>query len=282
MKEHPLELLSEDIEARGLKVIENVTSLPVYGEPYISHNLIVCLNHSGSAIVEYDMRQEVFGRHDIAMVLPDHTLTAVTSSRDYCATLLIISADFLKKLLRRITHLTFFEFHNISKSHLNDRQFDSMLSYFKMLESISRLDHSARNDMLAEQIDVGTRMCDLFLLENERLSPVHISERQLLLTRFHDAIIKHYREQREVKFYAKLLCLTPKHFGTIVRQATGVGAGEWIARYVVIQAKTLLRQHPEMSIHQISQHLNFCDQTAFCRYFKNCARMTPKEYRKMH
>ncbi len=263
-----------------MKVIENVTSMPVYGEPYISPNLTVTLNHSGYVRAEYDMQEVVFRKHDVAMVMPNHTLTPLYSSDDYRATMLVISGSFLHELLEELTHLTFFEFHNISSSHLTSAQFDSMVAYFKMLETISKLSHPARKQMLAEQLNVGTRMCDLFLAENEKLQPVNISERQLLLTRFHDAIIHHYRESREVKFYADLLCLTPKHFGTIVRHTTGVGAGEWIARYVVIQAKTLLRQRTDLSIQQISQMLGFSDQTAFCRYFKNYARMRPKDFRR--
>jgi len=279
-KKHLMELLSEDIESKGVKVIYNVNSLPIYGEPYTSSHLIVCLNHSGSVILEYDLQTVEFKRHDIAMVQPDHTLTAISSSADYKATLLIISSEFLKELISRVAHMTFFKLHNISKSHLTDQQFESVQAYFKMLESISVINHPARMDMLTEQIDVGTRMCDYFLNENARLEPIQISERQQLLTNFFDAITQHYRESREVKFYANLLCLTPKHFGTIVRQATGIGAGEWIARYVVIQAKKMLRLHPELSIQQVSHKLNFCDQTAFCRYFKNYTRMTPREYRR--
>jgi len=278
-KKHPIELLAEDIENKGLKVIEDVRSMPVYGEPYISPNMIISLNHSGSVVAEYDMQQVVFSKHDVAMVHPYHTLKAISSTTDYRATLLIISGEFLKELLQRVTHMTFFEFYNVSKSHLTDLQFDSVLAYFKMLETISQLDHPARKDMLIEQINIGTRMCDHFINENERLNATHISDRQQLLTRFYNAIIQHYRESREVSFYANLLCLSPKHFGTIIRQTTGVGAGEWIARYVIIQAKTLLRQRPDLSIQQVSQMLNFSEQTSFCRFFRKYAGITPKEYR---
>jgi len=276
---HPLQQMDAVIEERGVVVIENVTRMPVYGEPYVSPHMIVCLNIRGYVQAEYDMQKVEFHPHDAAMVMPNHVLTAIRSSDDYLATLLVVSSDFLKWLKEQVTHITYFEFYDISSCHFTDSQFDSVMAYFKMLDAISKIDHPARKEMLASQMSVGTRMCDLFLTENRKSSPLHFSEKQKLLTRFYDAIVEHYQESREVKFYANLLCLTPKHFGTVIRQMTGVGAGEWIARYVVIQAKMLLRHSTDLSIQQIGNCLGFHDSSSFNRYFKANAGMTPKEYR---
>ncbi len=275
---HPLFARAAEIEERGLVVLDGITSLPVYGRPYVSTHLIICLNHRGHVQAEYDMERVEFRQHDVAMVMPGHVMTALSSSDDYLATLLVMSSDFLQWLLQTVTHIAFYGFHNISSSHFTDSQFEGIKAYVRMLDAISQIDHPARREMLAAQISVGTRMCDLFLTENEKAS-VTRSDKQKLLSRFYDAIAKHYRESREVSFYANLLCLSPKHFGTVIRQSTGTGAGEWIARYVIIQAKTLLRQRPDLSIQQISDLLGFPGKTAFCRYFKTNTHLTPKEYR---
>jgi len=276
---HPLNLSNDLIQQRGLVVIENVTRLPVYGEPYLSPHFVVSLNHRGTVRAEYDMQQVVYNRHDIAMMLPNHPLLVHESSDDYLATLLVISSDFLQWLIQNVTHLTFFDLYNISSSHLTDLQFNSIAAYFKMLDSISRLDHPARSEMLATQIAVGTRMCDLFLFENHKTSPVRLTNKQKLLTNFYNAIVEHHRESREVGYYARLLCLSPKHFGTIVHQTTGVRASEWISRYVVLQAKTMLRHRTDMSIQQIASYLGFEDSSTFTRYFKASAGISPKEFR---
>ena len=94
-------------------------------------------------------------------------------------------------------------------------------------------------------------------------------------------LVAHHCESREVRFYARLLCLSPKYFGTIIKQETGVSAGEWIARYVVIRAKTLLRHRPDLTIQQIYQRLGFTDAATFSRYFKATAGMSAKAYREL-
>jgi len=279
IEEHPLLTRATEIKERGLAVFEDVTSLPVYGQPYVSPDLIICLNHRGHVLAEYDMRPVEFYPNEVAVVMPGHVLTAISSSDDYLATLLIISKSLLEWLQKEVTHLTFYQFHDVSHQKFTDSQFESIKAYFKMLDTISRLDHPARKEMLAAQISVGTRMCDLILIENRKKSTKTLSEKQKLLSRFYDAIAEHYDKNREVKFYADLLCLSPKHFGTVIRQTTGVYAREWIARYVIIQAKTLLRQRPDLTIQQISDKLNFSCLAAFCRYFKTYAGIKPKDYR---
>ena len=102
---------------------------------------------------------------------------------------------------------------------------------------------------------------------------------QELFRRFQYAVVNHFRESREVKYYANLLCLSPKYFGSIIKEHTGISASGWISRYVIVQAKSLLRHSKNLNIQQISFYLGFPDPAAFTRYFKANAGMSPKEYR---
>lgn len=45
--QHPLELQDTYIMEHGLVVIDHVTSMPVYGEPYVSPHLVIGLNQRG-------------------------------------------------------------------------------------------------------------------------------------------------------------------------------------------------------------------------------------------
>lgn len=104
------------------------------------------------------------------------------------------------------------------------------------------------------------------------------SQREELFTNFYIAIENHYRESREVRFYAELFNLTPKHFATVIRQQTGINASDWISSYVIIQAKTLLQQR-QLTVQQVALRLGFPDQAAFSRYFKKNTGISPTDYR---
>ncbi|MBO5592726.1 MAG: AraC family transcriptional regulator [Prevotella sp.] len=93
-------------------------------------------------------------------------------------------------------------------------------------------------------------------------------------------MVRHYRESRNVKFYANLLHLSPKHFTFLIRQETGgLSPFSWIEQYVVTQAKYLIESHPSRTLGAIAYDLGFSEPTAFFRYFKRVTGMTAKQYR---
>jgi AraC-like DNA-binding protein len=99
-----------------------------------------------------------------------------------------------------------------------------------------------------------------------------------LFDSFYRLILQHYKDSREVGFYAGKLCLTPKYLSSVIKKTTGKSAFEWINDYVILEAKSLLRT-TNMTVQQISEELNFPNQSFFGKYFKRIVGVSPKEYR---
>lgn len=89
---------------------------------------------------------------------------------------------------------------------------------------------------------------------------------------------KHFRKERFLDFYAALLEVTPKHLSRTVKKQTGFTAVEWIERYVILEAKVLLKSS-NLNIQQIADELNFPSQSFFGKYFKKLTGLSPKEFR---
>ena len=85
---------------------------------------------------------------------------------------------------------------------------------------------------------------------------------------------------KQLKFYADALCITPRYLSRVVKECTGSSAADWIERYVVLEARALLKS-TSMTIQQISDELNFPSQTFFGKYFKRRVGMSPKDYRRV-
>lgn len=278
-EKHPLEAIGNLLKERGLIVIDNVTSMPSYEEPYVSPNLVIALCHRGWVHADYDMNPVKFQEHDHAVVYPGHILTAHETSEDYLCSLLVISPRFMNILSQLHPKHYLFEYHYNSSFHLTDSQFDTLVTCFKMLQTLSQLDHPDREDLLTMQMDITARIVRNMLRKNGKQMIRKDTAIQQLLTRFHEDVAQYYRESREVRFYAERQNLTPKYFGTVVREATGIGVGDWIARYVITQAKFLLRHNSNLTIQQVGNQLGFPEQTTFSRYFKAHAGKSPKDYR---
>lgn len=102
-----------------------------------------------------------------------------------------------------------------------------------------------------------------------------------LFQRFRNLLIKEFVRHRSVNFYADALNVTPKYLSQMVKRVTGQTAGEWIDKAVLLEAKVLL-QNNHLNISEISDYLNFSDQSLFGKYFKNLEGVSPIEYRKSH
>lgn len=96
--------------------------------------------------------------------------------------------------------------------------------------------------------------------------------------RFINLVQRYYKEQRFLDFYAVRMGITPKHLSRTMKTVTGFTAVEWIERYVILEAKVLLKS-TNLSIQQISDRLNFPSQSFFGKYFKKAVGMSPKEFR---
>ena len=277
---HPLEEMINQIKDRGVLLIEEVNRTPTYEKPYVSPFIVIGLNHRGWVKAIYNLRPVEFHQHDIAVIPPGYVLVAKESSDDYLASLLVIDPKFLKKLsLQHPLSHDHIEYHYNSASHLSNEQYEGVLGYFRMLNAISQINHPNRDELIANQLEIGAQLIEIYLQENGMMKMQESASNQQLVDRFQNAVVNHYTESRKVEYYANLLCLSPKYFGSLIKEQTGVAASVWITRYVITKAKTLLHYRKDLNIQQISYEIGFQDPAAFTRYFKTNAGMSPKEYR---
>ena len=96
--------------------------------------------------------------------------------------------------------------------------------------------------------------------------------------RFLSLVQEHFKKERFLDFYATQLEISPKHLSRTMKATTGFTAVEWIERYVILEAKVMLKS-TNLSIQQISDELNFPSQSFFGKYFKKNVGISPKEFR---
>lgn len=99
-----------------------------------------------------------------------------------------------------------------------------------------------------------------------------------LFNKFMKLLSAYHTKERSLQFYADKMCLTPKYVSGAIKSFSGKGALDWINEYVVLEAEMMLR-YTEMSVQEIAYALNFPTQSAFGKYFKQQAGMSPREYR---
>ena len=104
------------------------------------------------------------------------------------------------------------------------------------------------------------------------------TRKQELNALFQELVFHHYKEHRNVQYYADALFVSSKHLTETIKDVTGRTAGEWIDDAVILESKVLLRNH-EISIARIAEEIHFPDQSSFGKYFKKHAGLSPSDYR---
>ncbi|MCD8739021.1 helix-turn-helix domain-containing protein [Mucilaginibacter roseus] len=107
---------------------------------------------------------------------------------------------------------------------------------------------------------------------------VIFTRKENLVTNFATLVQQQFRNERSVKYYAEQLNISAKYLTETVKEISGKTAGEVIDSYVLQEAIALL-DDPALSILEISDYLNFYDQSSFGKFFKRHKGLSPKSHR---
>ena len=157
------------------------------------------------------------------------------------------------------TMILIHNFRNIFRSVSGDRYEDSRRSLAYLLRSMNiELSHiwESLADSKASESEGHSALTEQFIA---------------LLARYHT-------EHRDLQFYAHRMGLTPKYLSSAIKAYEGHTAPEWIAEYVLMEARYYLR-YTDLPIKMIAWKLHFKNQMDFYRYFKRHTGMTPSFYR---
>lgn len=272
--------LLQSIEQTDIMIVREMPSFFGYNEDFVFPHTILTLILSGSARAMYDMRVITHRKNDLSIILPGHIMHPMDCSDDFTYALLFISPKMLDDL----------RFHTFSHDHekfnyapicsLTDEQAAHLLSIVDQLDIIANhtdqeLPH--RYQTLLAQLAVGYEFLNYYRRDQDRQWAAN--RQSHIFNQFCDLVVKHYRESREMKYYADLMSLTPKHLSKVIRAAAGISPTEWIEQYVTAQAKRLIEARTTQTLQETAYMLGFTEPTSFYRYFKRITGMTAKQYR---
>ncbi len=124
------------------------------------------------------------------------------------------------------------------------------------------------------------KVCEIVATQNQisEVANTATSRSEEYFRRFIKELSEHYLERRTVTYYADQLCISSRYLTTIVRRVSGHSVTDWMNRYVMMEARYLLK-YSEMSIQEIAYKLSFPNQSFFGKYFKQHAGVSPSTYR---
>lgn len=108
---------------------------------------------------------------------------------------------------------------------------------------------------------------------------IYKADRQkMILERFKDLLNGHCDKQHEVSWYAEALTISADYLSKITKENDGRSARAWINEAIIAKAASLMH-YADLNIKEISEKLNFTDQSSFGRFIRKNTGMSPKEFR---
>ena len=242
------------------------------------------VNHtSGGVKFKLDMEEyEVETGGNIITFTPGQIISVESFTPDFDADVMILSSQFMESLLVYLKGTIPVRFgmmrQVVFKNNEQEKQMQEV--FVKAVQhALKQTDNPFRLQMVQHV------MMAIFYASDKpqsisNMGDVIRTNADLLTKQFLELVKENFRKERQLKFYADELCITPRYLSRVVKECSGSSAADWIERYVVLEARALLKS-TNMNIQQISDSLNFPSQTFFGKYFKRRVGMSPKEYRRV-
>lgn len=273
--------LLQSVEQNGVCVEKEVPSSLKSSMDIVFPHVMILICLRGRARVRFDMQELSIEKNDFGILLPGYVLRRTACSVDYTYARVCISAEMVNELRAHAFSHDYNKFNYAPKCHLTDVQAQRVMALVELLEAIASHDTNdlqLRRQMLLSQLALGYEFINYYRREQDREWAE--SRSATLYTRFCELVVEHYRENRNVNYYANLMNYDPRYFSKVFRQfSNGLSPLEWIQQYVATQAKRIMDAHPKQTVKETAYQLGFPTTANFCRYFKRATGINPQEYK---
>lgn len=240
--------------------------------------VFVCLEGEGKIVV--DMQTISIRRGSIVILLPYSVIQLADISDDTRITLIATGMGFLEKLALSQPVENYVEkIREMPCLQLTETQLEQAKKIYLFVEKLYKeatgpLKQEIRSSLLTL---LALEIVTLFA-ENQETGSPRLSRQDQVFRNFTISLAKNVSRHRTVEFYANEACLTPKYFSTVIKKRSGKLPMDWITERTIVLIKFLL-QNSDKSIQEISNDLNFPNQSFFTRYFKSHTGFTPTAFR---
>ncbi|MDR1631918.1 MAG: helix-turn-helix domain-containing protein [Dysgonamonadaceae bacterium] len=274
------ETLSVECAGEDFIMVDDISKVPFFDYPTKVDEAVATICLKGYAEGSVDLKPCCYAANDFIIIMPGQILQYTYRSDDFSALLIVMSRRFTENIELSMKDVipVFLYLRTNPVIHLSDAEMTHLQGYYHILKrTTQQTSNPYRMEMLRLLSQAFFYGINNFNHLREEYT-IQKDKKDKLFDSFYRLILQHYKDSREVSFYAGKLCLTPKHLSVVIKKMTGKSAFEWINDYVILEAKSRLRA-TNMTIQQISEELNFPNQSFFGKYFKRMTGMSPKSYR---
>ena len=272
-------IASADI--RNILLSENIPEEDILNYPYLTNDLIIIIYLEGYFKAKVDWRNYTLEKGSLLVIMPKQVFEIRDISPDADSIVYIMKKNFWDN------NIDFFEtielkqhFFKESGFRLSENRLNEAVTLYHLIKQKLTEKHLFSRQIIQHYISVMFYNVYAQLQQQyKQKSKYKLHTKEYFFEQFMRLVERHFKEERQITFYAEKLHLTSKYLSEVIRSVSGMTAGQWIQEYLIIESRALLKMG-KMSIKQISNELNFYDQSHFGVFFKKHVGCSPKAYQK--
>lgn len=250
---------------------------PYISEPYRAESYAIEFLRKGSIVMQTKLKKVVIHAPAIITLGPSVIRSFTKDSDEILIDIIFFKSQFFLHNQANVFFLSQYEFFENSEMHVFNLQQENK----EKLEQIFSLLSKSLNNNSNHQPAIVRGYLYILIYELDFIKQTILSDKTKnpIFEKFKEILFRDFLSQRSVQYYADALNVTRKYLSEVIKDNSGKTASNWIEDIVVLEAKVLL-QNKEITINQISETLNFPNQSGFGRFFKNATGISPLEYRR--
>lgn len=248
---------------------------PYISEPYRAESYAIEFLRKGSIVMQTRLDKVVIHAPAIIALSPSVIRSFAQDSNEILIDIIFFKPQFFLETQTNVFFLLqykFFENHHVFKLEEEDK--NKFEQIFNLISQTFEGNYENQAVILRSYLYIL-----IYEIDNIQKSNAEDTVQNPIFEKFKEILFKDFLSQRSVQHYANSLHITRKYLSEVVKKNSGKTAGNWIDDMVILEAKVLL-QNKDLTINQISDVLNFSNQSVFGRFFKTHVGISPLEYRK--
>lgn len=281
---NPIEIFESPVLTDNeFSIMQSFTGLQKIHFPLRLKHGYICVCREGSAEIILNMDHQTLVKNKLLILFPHEIVTLLNVSNDFSFLYIRLSPEFMSDILFRFPP----SFVGFIKENFHfqmpEKEFDLFYNeFFRVLQfRYNNVENVCRREIIANLL--RNFFLDTYdkIKRNESLSIQNRSRKNQIMEQFCNLVMKNFKVNREVSFYADKLFITPKYLSMVLKELDvhNRTAKEWIDSYTITEIELKLKS-TNLSSLEISNAFHFPSLSFFCKYFKSRVGMTPKEYRK--
>lgn len=248
------------------------------------NGLCLILLTKGEVTINVDYLKFPLQANTLFFILPDHTLEVQCRPEDLEGKIMVISKDMLSNMPKKNddgdNSLQYMFLRKNPSVELTDEEVSVLDTLFTLIRKRAEAkEHLFHKEAIQSLIfHLFFELKNIIFKKND-IVPFELSRKEELFQQFLKLMFKHSREEHSVSFYAGKMCITPQYLSAVLKELTGKTTNNWIDHSLILDAKILLKT-PNMTVQQVSDMLNFSNQSTFGKFFKKHTGQSPAEFRK--